>query len=396
MTAPIAKSSGQRTALELFQGIHFFDSFIKVQTQAIRRNNSLRKWAILFVLLLITLCSTCYWRTKPKLFNVNARGYSFNLRISDRDIIVTPIGIHAGNRIEKVAVPPAVAVQRTYDLRQTGNWRSAIRKMTIVGNPRLFFDKILVPKTLVATPVDATMPEAVSTIEYGPDNLTSGSFQMGLNKDLITALGLDKTLGSHSAVIHYLAKTSRIDTLTVNDRGELNLRLGSATDLAPSPGKISKLETALANIYAEPDNRSLDDSVILPINNLSHEKNAISSSEGCLKKVCQKLAAGAPIKIVFYGDSITCGASVEDPNLAFPKLFVNELRKRYPASAITATNKGLSGTSTESRIKQFGHEVLAEHPDLLIVEFVNNFALSKDQNEHDFNVILTEAKETRY
>jgi len=323
------------------------------------------------------------------LHNANAertkleRGLS--LTISGRNLLVS----RAEQPPRIITVPPVPAVHLEINLASSG-WPAAMRKMTTVCNPSLFLRKTLVPGSLRTTVMTAVAPLNAREDRYGPDNLTGSEFQSALNEQYLKVLGLHKETGKSQA-IQYTAKARRLDTLTLNKEGEIKLELGIPTDLAPIAPKIPEQEFALANILAEPDDMRLTEADVFPITVAGSSKHE-HQGRGCLHEVCQKLRTGKPLRIVFYGDSITCGGSVENPELSFCNLFTRELKKRYPSSEITAINIGLGGTSTNTRLPRFREEVLSERPDLLVVEFVNNFALSKEEIKRDFDTMLTQAK----
>jgi lysophospholipase L1-like esterase len=336
-------------------------------------------------------------KARRETITLGVNGRQLNLTIAGRNLFLSPMeNSTRGLKPKIVPVPLVQTIQIENDLANLSDWPSAIRKMTTVCNPSLFLKNTLVVGSLAATVSNTYIPTPLNTgVRYGPDNLTSNAFQSVLNEQYIKVLGFDKEIGhSQSAIIRYKAKAQRLDTLTINQDGELKLELGTPTELAPVPPKISEHELPLANILAKSDALGLDESDIFPIFTpiVNDASNNSEQPKGCLRKVCGKLRDGKPLRILFYGDSITCGGSVEDPKFAFYNLFTEALKKEYPRSAITAVNKGLGGTATNTRVPRFNEEVLIEQPDLLIVEFVNNFALSKEETERDYDKILTQAK----
>jgi lysophospholipase L1-like esterase len=336
-------------------------------------------------------------KARPEAITLGVNGRQLNLTIAGRNLSLSPMEDSIGGLKHKIiSVPPVQPIQIENDLAHPSDWRSAMRKMTTVCNPSLFLKKTLVVGSLAATVSNTYIPTPANTgVRYGPDNLTCNAFQSTLNEQYIKVLGFDKEIGhSQSAIIRYKAKAQRLDTLTINQDGELKLELGVPTELAPVPPKIPERELPLANILAKSDALALDEADIFPILSptVNGASNNLEQQKGCLREVCEKLRAGKPLKILFYGDSITCGGSVEDPKFAFYNLFTEALKKEYPRSTITAVNRGLGGTATNTRVPRFNEEVLVEQPDLLIVEFVNNFALSKEETERDYDEILTQAK----
>jgi len=77
--------------------------------------------------------------------------------------------------------------------------------------------------------------------------------------------------------------------------------------------------------------------------------------------------------IVALGDSITAGLGLEDPaREAFPHVFATVLREAYGHSWIHLLNRGHPGETAEQGLNRLAGEVLAYHPDLVIVLFGGN------------------------
>ena len=214
---------------------------------------------------------------------------------------------------------------------------------------------------------------------------------------LLTVFGITKdfSLNKHSTAVLYEAKTRRIDTLCLNKVGKIELVRGLPAEFAPVPPLLPDGFIALANILAPTENAALANSDICPLQNevpikidaaLKKEKRA------ALKNVREKLESGALVKILFYGDSITCGGSVMEPSESFPEIFAKELGVRYPHAQLVGINRGVGETSCKTRYRRFSGEVLSQKPDLVIIEFVNDYQLPPETIENAYNSILTQAK----
>jgi lysophospholipase L1-like esterase len=331
---------------------------------------------------------------------LDVRGHRLNLTITGRNLVLRRQE-HPQITATTIAVPSVAPIQVENYLNQRSDWQSAMRKMTVVCNPSLFMKETLVPESLKVTLLNrysANPTKAETKPQYGLANFTSSAFQFKLNEQYVNVLGLNKEIGkSQEALIQYSANAHRLDTLTVDHEGQLKLELGMPTDLAPVPPRIPKDESPLVNILAESGDMKLTTADIFPriaptANDLSKDLEHERQENGCLRHVCQKLRTGKPLRIIFYGDSITCGGSIENPKSAFYNLFTEDLKKRYSHSTVIAINKGLGGTATNTRVPEFDKEILSEHPDLLVVEFVNNFGLAKEDTERHYETILTKSK----
>lgn len=85
-----------------------------------------------------------------------------------------------------------------------------------------------------------------------------------------------------------------------------------------------------------------------------------------------KLEAGASVKIIAFGDSITAGMDVPNPSRVFWNRWAEELQRKHLASHITIQNGATSGDSTVQGLQRLQTKVLDEHPDLVLVGFGMN------------------------
>lgn len=85
-----------------------------------------------------------------------------------------------------------------------------------------------------------------------------------------------------------------------------------------------------------------------------------------------KLKAGKPVTIVTMGDSLTDFNHWANQPVAWPKLLVEELKKRHPASEVTLHNPALGGTQLSQNLILMEQNVLPHNPDLVTVCFGYN------------------------
>ena len=91
-----------------------------------------------------------------------------------------------------------------------------------------------------------------------------------------------------------------------------------------------------------------------------------------LRHTGDRLLHGLPLKIVAIGSSSTAGIGASDAAHAYPQQLAAELSRRFPNSAVTVLNKGISGEQTADMVARFGHDVIAEQPDLVIWQTGSN------------------------
>ncbi len=136
-----------------------------------------------------------------------------------------------------------------------------------------------------------------------------------------------------------------------------------------------------------------------------------------MKRFLDKLAASEadrkknpPVTIAFLGDSVTQGCfeiyktgensidAVVEPDLGYANLFTERVRSVFPKAQINYVNAGISGDDTDGGLARLGRDVLAFHPDLLIVCYGLNDATRGDAGikryAENLAAIFGEAKKT--
>ncbi len=85
-----------------------------------------------------------------------------------------------------------------------------------------------------------------------------------------------------------------------------------------------------------------------------------------------KARAGTPLRVVAFGDSIAFGSQIDparDESLAFPAQWHEAMKSVWPGCDIAVVNKGVPGNRIDDAHARFARDVVAESPDLVIVEF---------------------------
>jgi len=115
---------------------------------------------------------------------------------------------------------------------------------------------------------------------------------------------------------------------------------------------------------------------------VAKEADIVHLARTPLSRSKAKLAAGKPLTVVCFGDSITeigtaarwnidwaGGASKPEKN--WGAVVVDGLRKAYPKSTITLISQGIGGESSAEGVKRL-EALAAAKPDLVLVEFGSN------------------------
>lgn len=113
---------------------------------------------------------------------------------------------------------------------------------------------------------------------------------------------------------------------------------------------------------------------------------------GSLRRTKEKIAEGR-LRLLFYGDSITCGANASAEIFfppyqnAYPKLVAAGLQRRNKYAAIEYANTAEGGQTSEWGLKNVKERVLDRAPDLLVLAFgMNDGTWYGDENVFDRNI----------
>ncbi|MHB9007978.1 MAG: TIM barrel protein [Limisphaerales bacterium] len=86
---------------------------------------------------------------------------------------------------------------------------------------------------------------------------------------------------------------------------------------------------------------------------------------GGLPNVGARLEAGQPVRVAYFGGSITAAAGWRVKTLAW-------LQSQYPQARLSEINAAIGGTGSDLGVYRFAHDVLRHKPDLVFVEFAVN------------------------
>jgi lysophospholipase L1-like esterase len=91
-----------------------------------------------------------------------------------------------------------------------------------------------------------------------------------------------------------------------------------------------------------------------------------------LAKTAGRLRAGARVKVIAFGDSITDGGEASTVALQYSSRYVDDLRRRFPRAEITIENGSTGGDNTVQGLARLEEKVLSRRPDLVLVAFGMN------------------------
>lgn len=110
-----------------------------------------------------------------------------------------------------------------------------------------------------------------------------------------------------------------------------------------------------------------------------------------LKNFSERLARGERLKAVMFGTSITFGSQVDpefDPDVTFHSQWHGTIREKIPNQNLAILNKGLPGSKIADALARVERDVIAERPDLVVVEFGINDCWDGPEKLADFEAGL--------
>ncbi|MCC7490834.1 MAG: hypothetical protein IT204_00725 [Fimbriimonadaceae bacterium] len=88
-----------------------------------------------------------------------------------------------------------------------------------------------------------------------------------------------------------------------------------------------------------------------------------------LDRVLAQARRGEPISLVSIGGSITQGAKASRPELRYPDQVAAWLRQTFPQATVRFHNAGIGATGSNYGALRCARDVLAQRPDLVLVEY---------------------------
>ncbi len=115
--------------------------------------------------------------------------------------------------------------------------------------------------------------------------------------------------------------------------------------------------------------------IMIAVSAAAYENKALNpfAVRGGLPNVAAKLEAGKPVKIAYFGGSITAQNGWRPQTLKF-------LQEKYPKSAISQIHAAIGGTGSNLGALRVNYDVIRFRPDLVFVEFAVNDNNDKVEN----------------
>jgi acyl-CoA thioesterase I len=116
-----------------------------------------------------------------------------------------------------------------------------------------------------------------------------------------------------------------------------------------------------------------------------------------LKPFLEALRSGVAQRAVMFGDSITFGSQIDpafDHDIVFHRQWHEALLVQMPAARLEIVNRGLPGNKITHALERVDRDVIAEAPNLIVVEFGINDCWDGPAAEDSYEQGLHELVET--
>ncbi|MDD4539597.1 MAG: GDSL-type esterase/lipase family protein [Lentisphaeria bacterium] len=316
--------------------------------------------------------------------------------IGDWRIAVAAAGKRAEFTIEPVETVTVIAEKHgqlaVYDEKKPGYARG--NKLRGVFAQECTARHMLIPETLV--------------LRAGADE-KSQVFVRGKDYDLTPDWGTfgclpGGAIGEKQPVFcSYQYSLPRLDSVVFDAQGQLQLRRGVGHVANPVPPVLAAGERRLANVWLGGRMDKLGDAQLFPLLEQAYPeppKQSPTVAEQLLPKTIAKLRSGEPIRILAWGDSVTVGTFVPNPDTErWQMQFLARLRERFPKAQIEMLTEAWGGRNTSSYLnekpgspKNYQEKVLDLKPDLIVSEFVNDAYMTEEQVMERYGKLLADFK----
>jgi hypothetical protein len=194
--------------------------------------------------------------------------------------------------------------------------------------------------------------------------------------------------------LKYTVLRRRIDTVSVDRKGSFNLTTGILSQFAQSPADAPPNALPVAHIYATSGHGSLPSASIMPISGVIPSHTTVEdlcSNAMNLSATRSKLASHSKLELLMCGDSVCCGAFSSDQEHSYPILFATQLQART-GTQVKLTKICAGGKSSSDLLSSIVTTLAAKHPNLLVLEFVNDLSLPVEQLKMNYAQIFAAAR----
>jgi len=268
----------------------------------------------------------------------------------------------------------------TFDPHKPG-WTCGVRLNNLIAGEGSKFG-MLVPESVVVKAAAGESPALKLGIDYALEHDWASIGR--LDGGAITA--------DQAVYVDYQYGTSRIDSIMVDEKGRASLVPGAAAVVTPVPPSVPAGCVSIANIWVPGRLAALTADNLYPIIEPVYPEaiNAHPVAETMLPKTWAKLTSGKTVDIVVWGDSTFHGGGSSDVPHRFQERWAVELAQKFPAATIHMHTTKVGGRINSYRDaaseQKFEDEVVAPHPDLVLIECFNDGGMNADMIEKAYSL----------
>ena len=200
-----------------------------------------------------------------------------------------------------------------------------------------------------------------------------------------------------NVLVSYRYYERRVDGVFRKPGGEVVLRPGQPRKGAPLPPEVEKDERRLANICVPEHLAKLGPDNLFSVLEEAYPeppRTAPSPAERFFPLALRRLTEGGPIKILVWGDSVTGGYLGRDQ---WHQQLVRRLAERFPKAKVdlvvrSGPNSRVFLTAPAGDNVNYAEKVLAEKPDLVISEFLNDCPLDVNETAARYRKVLDDLR----
>ena len=191
----------------------------------------------------------------------------------------------------------------------------------------------------------------------------------------------------------------RLDAVVRTRDGRIEVRRGIPRAAAPAAPAVAADEARLANVWLPGRMTRLTVTNLFPVLESAFPEPlslGATPAERLLPKTMARLRQGEPLRVLAWGDSVTDGGFVPDPDRnRWQAQFITRLRAAFPGVPIELISEAWGGRNTSSYLAEppgsphnYREKVLGARPHLIVSEFVNDAGLNPAQVEERYARLL--------
>ena len=201
-------------------------------------------------------------------------------------------------------------------------------------------------------------------------------------------------------MLNYRYSLKRLDSLIKGPDGKETLKKGVSRIANPEPPELADGETRIANIFVDSNCKGTD-AEYFPV---TDEPIVTDTTKGMIPRTLKKLKSGQPVKVVFWGDSVTVGGDSSSEEFRFANVAQRLITEKFSQADISYEVIAVGGSGsvhwlfpeiTQHATRQDQcdfNRIINAKPDLVVIEFVNDDYLTGAQFDKQYNRIFDEMK----